>query len=259
MRTARSYTAPRSARGCYDGSRDLAGPSRSLGGPLFLSRSARDSRNTTWRRRYNALAPACVDLLIAVAPHDSGFPGVGLGDSGVVVIVAGRLERKGEASSQIHVALGFGRIDGYFSVGRNDAATTRDSFQPRRSHAQTTSGDVQPGTGSPPDRDGSNGVSPELPVLRIGTDRARTRLRAASAKVARHADVLLVRANGALYCGRRVVADQLTGSIVRARALGRHRVRELFSFARVPRWARVFPIGEASPCFDRFRSTRFAR
>jgi hypothetical protein len=257
---ARSSTARRGLGRMDDDSRDLAVPSSSPRGRFLFAGSSRSWRNTTCEGRYNALAPACVDLLIAVAPHDSGgFPGVGLGDSGVAVIVAGRLERKDEASSQIHAGLGFGKIDGYFSVRRDDAVTTSDSFQPRRSHAQTTSGDVQPGPGPAPDRDRSNGFSLELPLVRIRIDRSRTHVRAPATEIARHADVFFVWSDGPLYCGRSVIVGQLTGSIVRARALGRHRVRELFSFARDPRWARVFPIGEASTSFDRFRSTRFAR
>jgi hypothetical protein len=177
----------------------------------------------------------------------------------VAVIVEGRQGRKGEASSQIHTGFGFEKIDGYFSVRRDDTATISDSFQPRRSHAQTTSGDVQPGPGVAPDRDRSNGFTPELSFLWIGADRARTHVRAATAQITRHTHLFFVWSHRAVYCGRRVVADQLTGSIARARALGRHRVRELFSFARVPRGSRVFPIGEAQYRFDRFRSNRFAR
>lgn len=78
---ARSSTGAEGLAGGTTEVEDLAGSRGRFGGLFSCVEGRVPRRNTPSEGRYNALAPACVDLLIAVAPHDSGgFPGVGLGD-----------------------------------------------------------------------------------------------------------------------------------------------------------------------------------
>jgi hypothetical protein len=104
---------------------------------------------------------------------------------------------------QIPVGFGFAQIDGYFSVRRYDSASASDSFQPRSLNAQTTSGDLQSGAGTAPHRERSNGLAPELSVLRW-EDRARTQSISATAPFARHAEVQRVRTYRQVHRGSRL-------------------------------------------------------
>lgn len=125
--------------------------------------------------------------------------------------------------------IGLAEIDGYFSGRPRGTPYASDTFQPWRSHAQATSGDLQPGPGAPPDRDRSDRIATQLPVLRFRRIRTRTESHPAAAPIPRDTDVQFVRKNGTLYCGRRLEGASQTSSIVGARALGRLRVREHFS------------------------------
>lgn len=104
---------------------------------------------------------------------------------------------------QIPVALGFARIDGYFSARRYDSASACDSFQPRSLNAQTTSGDLQSGAGTASHRERSYGIAPELSVLRW-EDRTRAQSGSAPAALPRDAQMQRVRTHRQVYRGSRV-------------------------------------------------------
>lgn len=132
--------------------------------------------------------------------------------------------------AQAVMQFGLAPLDGYFPDSPCATSHASDTFLPWRSHAQAPSGDLQSGSGAPSDRFRPHRFAPQLPVLRLWCVRTRAESHTASSSLTRDADVYLVRENGALYCGRRLEGASQSGSIVGARALGRLRVREHFSF-----------------------------
>ncbi len=131
-------------------------------------------------------------------------------------------------ASQMTVYFGFATLDGYFPNCRGLPGSARESFQHRRTHEKAPSGDLQSGAGTASHCERPYRRAPQLPVVQR-LDRAIARPLSTSAAVARDADVHCLRSNGPLYCGSSLVGILVGSSIVRARALGRSRVREFFS------------------------------
>lgn len=140
----------------------------------------------------------------------------------------GEVFRELTSVAQGLAGIGLAEIDGYFSRRPRGTPYASDTFL-WRSHAQATSGDLQPGSGATPDRDRSHRIASQLPIVRFRRLRTRTESHPTAAPFPRDTDVQFVRQNGALYCGCRLEGASQTGSIVGARALGRLRVREHFS------------------------------
>jgi hypothetical protein len=98
----------------------------------------------------------------------------------------------------LYGGLGVADFGGYFSVSTRLCGESSASHQPRRSHAQAPSGDVQSSASLAPHCERSEWGCSELPVL-LRFNRTVTRTLSAAASLPRHAAVHVLRTHRALY------------------------------------------------------------